>query len=496
MIVFCLAVLMVAISDVQAQTNHRKPRTIVTSDGEVDDMDSFIRLLLYADDLDLVGLIYGSSEFHWAGDGKGTRFTSNMPWARKYGANTSLRWLGTSWMQEYIDKYAQSYQNLLLHDSNYPTPEYLKSIVRIGNIDFEGEMNHVTDGSEFIKNILLDENPQPVHIQMWGGTNTVGRALKSIEEQYKNSPQWQKIYKKISDKTTLYIILDQDEVYKNYVSGAWPDINVIYNSSQFWSLAYAWNRLVPQPYRSYFGGKWFAENIKFNHGDLLSGYFLWGDGQKLSDFDHTQGDTAEVRKKGMQQYDFISEGDSPSYLYLLDMGLRSFETPSNGGWGGRFVQSTSKPHFWQDGGDIKDYNPFENKEDGAFPQARWVEAMQNDFAARADWCVKPYKAANHPPHVSLKQPLDIKVKRGQVIQLNGVVKDPDGNSVSYKWWQYEEAGSYRGKVAIKGADKADASFTIPKDVREGNTIHIILEVTDNGVPALTRYRRVIAKVID
>ena len=28
-----------------------------------------------------------------------------------------------------------------------------------------------------------------------------------------------------------------------------------------------------------FRGPWFAEHIKFDHGPLVAGYYLWGDGQ-------------------------------------------------------------------------------------------------------------------------------------------------------------------------------------------------------------------------
>ncbi|MEJ0034161.1 MAG: nucleoside hydrolase-like domain-containing protein [Bacteroidota bacterium] len=140
--------------------------------------------------------------------------------------------------------------------------------------------------------------------------------------------------------------------------------------------------------------------MKFNHGPLLEGYFLWGDGQKLvDDFDHTHGDTVEMKKKGMSKYDFISEGDSPSYLYLVDVGLRSTEDASYGGWGGRMVKSAS--HKWQDGDIAMDFNPTTQKDDKAYPQTRWIDVMQNDFAARADWCVKSYKDANHAPIVKL-----------------------------------------------------------------------------------------------
>jgi hypothetical protein len=439
-------------------------------------------------------MVYSSSEFHYAGDGKGTTFTSSMPFAKQYGTRTTLRWLGTEWMQGYIDKYAAVYDNLIKHDKNYPTPQYLKSIIKVGNIDFESEMDHDTEGSGFIKKLLLDNNPIPLYIQVWGGTNTVARALKSVEDEYKNTPQWKSIYKKVCDKTTLYLILDQDETYKKYVSVNWPDIKVILNSNQFWCFAYAWDKLVTE-IRSYLDGNWYAAHIKFNHGPLAGSYFLWGDGQKLvNDPDHTQGDTAEVRKAGRRQYDFISEGDSPSYLFLINTGLRNVEDPSYGGWGGRFVQSATNPRLWQDGMNITDYNYYDKKEDFSFTQSRWISAIQNDFASRADWCVKSYKDANHAPVVNLKQADNISVKPGQTVPLSGIATDPDGNTVTYQWWQYEEAGTYKGKVEIQNGDRSNASFRVPKDATAGSTIHIIMQATDNGTPALTRYQRVIATV--
>ena len=60
-----------------------KPRTVITTDGEIDDVDSFVRLLLYANELNIVGLVYSSSMWHYRGDGKGTTMTSAMPMTRK-----------------------------------------------------------------------------------------------------------------------------------------------------------------------------------------------------------------------------------------------------------------------------------------------------------------------------------------------------------------------------------------------------------------------------
>lgn len=398
-------------------------------------------------------------------------------------------------MQKLIDKYAVVYGNLVKHDKTYPTPEYLKSIIRIGNIEFEGEMVKETEGSNFIKGILLDNDPTPAYVQLWGGTNTLARALKSIEDEYKDTPSWQEIYKKVSDKTIIYTVLDQDITYKRYVSPNWPNVRVIYNASQFWSFAYQWTRVVPDTLKKYLQGPWVAENIKFKHGQLLENYYTWGDGQKIAgDPDHTQGDTVNYNKRGNLRYDCISEGDSPAYFFLLNYGLRSKEDPTNGGLGGRFVKSVTNPYRWEDGQVVTDFDPYTNKAETSYPQVRWIEDLQNDFAARADWCVSDYKQANHAPGIKLKGALDISAKPGATIKLSASATDPDSNQVKYSWWQYKEAGTFVGDVIITGSDKKNALITIPAVAEKGKTIQMILEVTDNGKPNLTRYKTVIVKV--
>nr|WP_319510070.1 nucleoside hydrolase-like domain-containing protein [uncultured Draconibacterium sp.] len=473
----------------------QKPRTIVTSDGEVDDMDSFIRFLLYTNNLDVEGLVYSSSQWHYKGDGKGTTFVSEMEMTKRiYGERTELRWPGTTWMQELTDKYAKVYPNLIQHDPNYPTPEYLKSIIRVGNIDFEGEMEKVTEGSEFIKNILLDDDDTPVYVQIWGGTNTLARALKSIEEEYKGKSNWEDIYKKVSEKTVIYAVLDQDATYKKYVEPNWPEVRVIYNSAQFWSFAYMWPRVVPESLKPFMEGEWYSENIKFNHGPLLENYYLWGDGQHIAgDPDHTHGSMEEVKKNGRKQYDFISEGDSPSYLFLLNFGLENYDDPTYGGLGGRFKQSESNPYRWEDGDDVTDYNTETGKQESAYPQLRWLKVIQNDFAARADWCVNDYEDANHAPIVEVEINA-VLANAGDVVTLSGVATDPDNDNINYKWWNYAEAGTYPNVVKVKSSSKKQIRFRIPDDAKAGQTIHLILEVSDDGNPSLTRFQRVVIQI--
>ena len=200
------------------------------------------------------------------------------------------------------------------------------------------------------------------------------------------------------------------------------------------------------------------------------------------------------RSAGRKQYDFISEGDSPAYLWLLDVGLRSQEDPAYGGWGGRFVRSQQNPRHWEDGPHVTDYNPYTKERDTLYPQSRWIVALQNDFASRADWCVKSYDEANHPPRVTLDHAADVEASPGSTVSLAGRAEDPDGDAVTYRWWQYEEAGTCRGRGELAGSDGPEASLVVPNDAKPGETIHVILEVTDSGAPPLTRYARVIVTV--
>ena len=475
-----------------------KPRTIVTTDGEVDDQDSFIRLLLYSNEFELLGLVYSSSQWHYQGDGKGTTFISKMESTKeRYGERAELRWPGISWMQESIDRYATVYDNLIKHARGYPTPDHLKSLVKIGNIEFEGEMEKDTEGSDLIKATLLDNSSEPVYLQIWGGTNTVARALKSIEDDYKNTPDWSQVEKKVSEKAIIYAILDQDNTYQKYIAPNWPKIKVLYNSSQFWNFAYPWPRVVPEFLQEWLQGPWFKKNIKFSHGELLSHYYLWGDGTAiLNDPEHDHGDTVKMKQMNMGKYDFISEGDSPAFFHLIDVGLDNLSDASYGGWGGRMVRSTKNPYRWEDGDKATDFNPYTNKQDRAYPQTRWIDVLQNDFAARADWCVMPYEKANHPPVVVLRHANSLSGKRGALIRLIGFGSDPDRTNVAYKWWQYFDVDSYSGKIEIIDNNLDKASFIVPKDAKVGDTIHVILEVTDSGKPMLTRYQRVVVKVTE
>lgn len=113
----------------------KKPRVLVTSDGEIDDQCSLVRFLLYANEWDIEGIITSSSQYHAHGH----------------------RWPGDDWVQPFLAAYSKVYPNLVQHDPEYPTTKLLQSRTLLGNVRSEGEMDEITPGSQHIVKVLLDE---------------------------------------------------------------------------------------------------------------------------------------------------------------------------------------------------------------------------------------------------------------------------------------------------------------------------------------------------
>jgi len=410
-----------------------RPRVIATTDGEIDDRCSMVRFLLYANEWDIEGIIYSSSKFHWDGHS----------------------WAGTTWIEEDIGRYATFYECLKAHAPGFPTPQALKAVTYIGNIRNVGAMEKDTPGSDRIVQVLLDEKPGPVYLQAWGGTNTIARALWKIQHEHPDRMA------AVSRKAIVYIILDQDTTFRKYIQPNWPDLMVLGSFGQFGTIAYRWERRIPHELHRYFDKAWMERNVLRGHGPLCARYEADG-------------------RKG-----FRSEGDSPAFMHQIPVGLRSLEHPGYGGWGGRFARAARTKNVWRGARDDGDLGK---------PIWRWAAAFQNDWAARADWCVKPPNEANHPPTVKVAGPLDRRVQPADRVTLSADgSSDPDGDALTFRWWRYDDVDTSTSAIDIAGADKrSGASFVVPDE--PGKTIHVILEVTDDGNPPLTRYARVIVTI--
>ncbi len=446
-----------------------RPRVLVTTDGEADDRCSMVRFLLTSNEFEVEGIVNSSSQFHWEG-GEGWHAFHPVEWVR-----------------EQIELYAKVYDKLVLHDPRYPTPAHLLSRWKVGNIGGDGEDDLRTEGAKWIASILLDDSdPRPVWVQAWGGCNTISSALKIIEQDHPAR------MKEVAGRLRLFLIWEQDVSYQDSIRPKWERFGIpTIISDQFDCMAYIWPKVLPGKTREYFGRDWMTRHILQGHGPLCDAY------------EHKDGA-------------FHAEGDTPAFLHAIPNGLRSVESPGWGGWGGRYVKV--RGNVWMDpppasgwihpdGRWTIDQSWSKKLENATRPEEkamrtryfkpiwRWLDAVQNDFAARADWCVRDYASANHHPVVKLRNtPLQIEAAAGDSVSLDATpTTDPDGDRLEFRWWNHTEAGTYSG-APIPDSGKARTTVTIPKDAQPGETIHMICEVTDVGSPPLTRYQRVLVRV--
>ena len=124
-VLLALSMLTAAVAEGTAEEElpFHRIRTIITTDGEIDDQCSLVRYMLYANMFELEGLVSSSSRFHYLTK-EGEVFK---------GRDSNQKW---------IDAYAEVYDNLCQHAEGFPTPEYLTSINVEGNITEPGEMDH------------------------------------------------------------------------------------------------------------------------------------------------------------------------------------------------------------------------------------------------------------------------------------------------------------------------------------------------------------------
>ena len=429
--------------------HHDKPRVIVTTDGEIDDQSSMVRFLLCSSDYDVAGIIQVNG-------------------VQKDGHSKE------QWIEKQIEKYAACLPNLRKHNPGYPDASYLLSVVKVGNENREDiqkapQLLSNSDGAQLIIQTLLDDDPRPVHILAWGGANTQANALWQIKQNH-SPEEW----RRAAAKARLYCIWYQDGGGK-WIEENLPEIRIYQAGSpdRDGAWRYVWDYMSvdhyykdrlsknPPDLQKIMDKPWLTQNIKTGHGPLCAAY----------------------------PQDYTSEGDTPSFMPLINNGLEQDTDYTLGGWGGRPVYNFG--NHMQDGNDDNNGKP-----DSHYTFQRWLTAAQNDFAARAEWCVKSsYKEANHPPVVKLRGAMNRKAKPGDNIELDATeTRDPDGDKINYDWWQYTEADSYPNKVNIRNADRGKASLIVPADATKGQTIQIICEVKDNGTPQLTGYQRIVLTI--
>lgn len=482
-----------------------KIRTIITQDAEVDDRNSLRHFLLYANEVELQGIVQTSSKFHWVGIPgaiKPVREKSEFEFIGEESGpfDRPYRWPGTEWMQEVIDAYEQDYPHLVLHAEGYPTPDYLRSITKIGNIGYEGEMEAPTEGSELIRNAILDDDPRPLYLQVWGGTNTIARALKDIQTEYENTPEWPALHEKISKKVIMTACGEQDPTYRSYIAEEWPDMQFV-KTLQMFSYAYPWTAMPEGESKDTLRAAFMKSEILNGKSALTKDYCTWLDGHVYPgesatdqfgsnpDLLNTWFGFAVMGIPKTEPFDFLSEGDSPTYFPLFDWGFRTLEDFSYGGIAGRYAKvsdqfnSKGQPlNVWDV---VKD--PYTDR-DGNVTEAEsmwpYVCDIQRDFAARVAWCASSYDEAEHAPTLTVEPGLDLCAKPGETVSL----KASSDAAVTFR--VYGEASAPCAKEIVMDG----GTFTVPESAKAGDKIHVIVKAQAGGHFRLVHYQQVIITI--
>jgi hypothetical protein len=205
---------------------------------------------------------------------------------------------------------------------------------------------------------------------------------------------------------------------------------------------------------------------------------------------------------------WATEGDTPSFLYVYANGLNVPEHIDYGGWGGRF--STNKvsgirgmDFIVKSGKDETQYDSYYmygSSKEGIGAINKWKQHIWNNFAARMLWTTTDnYSAVNHHPVPIVDGNSSLKCIYKSAKAGNSLIfdasesKDADGDHLVYKWFVYNEPSSFKSTITVEDSSASKCKIFIPSDA-SGKTIHLVLEITDKGVPALTVYRRIVISV--
>ncbi len=464
------------------------PRVVIISDigNEPDDQMSFVRFLLYSNEFEVEAMVAATST-----------------WQKNITHPET--------MHKLIDAYGQVLPSLQQNASGWPSSSYLNARVFSGQPAYGIEAvgsGKDSDGARAIIHAVDEaqagDDPRPLWVCIWGGANTLAQALSSVRQT--RSPA---AVASFTRQLRVYSISDQDD------AGPWI-------RREFPGLFYIVQPSTPS------GGEYYYATWTGISGDVYYRNGMGADGTSVTN----EWLDANIRSKGplgklYPRFAFIMEGDTPSFLNLIDNGLASWTRPDWGGWGGRYIyrQPYGETHsIWTQGGDLFNRTTSQDTVTGTDGHAytsdqatiwRWRNAYENDFAARMAWTIQPPAQSNHAPIVIVNghdgtMPIFLDAEIGKPILLDAAgTHDPDSaQSLTYHWFHYAEAGGTNTNLAaisLSGADTSKATVLATAPCRAAwipnlipcvgaGTAHLILAVSDNGSPAMTSYRRIVLTV--
>jgi len=346
----------------------------------------------------------------------------------------------------------------------------------------------------------VDESEESTWVLGWGGANVLAQALYHLRKSRSETQVAQ-----FCSKVRFYSISDQDD------SGPWI-------RHEFPKLFYICSI---HGWKQYTNATWFGisgdVNVDFDSGgpDVTKVKMEWlSKNIQIGPLGAAYPKTA-----------FIMEGDTPTFLNLIQNGLSSPEHPEWGGWGGRYSLlelSGASAHF-VDASDIvvKDGRKYHSNHATIW---RWRDHFQDSFAARIQWTLtKDIRKCNHAPVVEINgstgvEPLFLEAEAGSEIELDATATyDPDGDDLDFHWFHYkdvstahefdvqtwkpkdiefqrvDEKDGRKVKLVLPPAEWSAVDRVTGKALEKGCEHHFILQVTDRGSPPLTTYKRVVVQ---
>lgn len=416
-------------------------RVIIETDagGDPDDEQSLVRFLLYANEWDIEGII------------------CTLARARD-GENLNPERTGLGIVRRQLTAYGECHANLVKHERRFPTRDHLWQRTVAG---YGGDA-----GVKLIIAAADAADPRPIWVCNWGTGHDADESSFKLALDRVLKERGQAGYARFKKRFRLSSAdkfgghTRREPPWTIWVDTFRPELE-----GRRW-----YHRFSALTARA--GGFDLKCDVLTGHGPLGALY---------------------PTNTGLPQ----KEGDTMSFLYLVPTGMNDPMQPTWGSWAGRYglnKKDAPRSHYWAN---QQDHWQGTKHRDNTLK--RWAVPLQNDFKSRLNWCVAPPGKANHPPRVHCQgdgsgKILHVKVSAGKPFQLTAAgTTDPDGDRLSYRWYVYPEAGTYAGQAAISDSGTSQATLQVPTDAAD-HTIHVILEVTDDGLPALTRYRRVVVAV--
>jgi hypothetical protein len=318
-----------------------RPRLLVLTDigGDPDDQQSLIRLLVYANEFTLEGLVASA-----AGTPGELKQSITRP----------------DLIRATVDAYEKVLPNLTHHATGWPTADALRQLICSGNPhrgrDYIGEA-HDTEGSRWIvARVDAGITEDPLNLSVWGGQTDLAQALWRVKHD--RGPAGLATFVR---RLRVFDINDQDKIAP-WIRTEFPGLFYIL------SQAPAGRDKREGAYRGmYLGGDesltsraWIEQNVR-SRGPLGALY-------------PTKTYTAP------NPHACLKEGDTPSWFFFLPLGGNDPRDPTKPGWGGQYrlggdgwyIDATPPA-----GGIARDF------------VNRWRPAFQADFARRMAWCVAP-----------------------------------------------------------------------------------------------------------